>query len=118
MRQLLCLCLAGLSALAAAHAADDWIGREKIRAGWIYAGDGVDKLALFKQQGLNCLITHAGNADTFTQWATEAKRAGIHLIGVVGASFDGEKAGMRRCVFANGYESVLPCPLVSRLSRT
>jgi len=114
MRQLLCLCLTMLAAAAVAHAADDWIGREKIRAGWIYSSNGVDKLAFFKQHGMNCLITHAGNADTFTEWAKGAKAAGIHLIGVVGASFDGEKAGMRRCVFGNGYESVLPCPLEER----
>lgn len=97
-----------------AHAADDWIAREKIRAGWIYAGDGADRLAFFKQYGMNALITHAGNAETFSRWAQEAKRANMRLFGVVGASFDGEKAGMRRCVFGNGYESVLPCPVEAR----
>ncbi len=107
----LALMLAG-GAMAAP--AEDWIAREKIRAGWIYYGDGADRLAFFKQVGMNTLITHAGNAETFTLWAKAAKRAGMRLFGVVGASVDGQKAGMRRCVFGNGYESILPCPLDER----
>jgi hypothetical protein len=114
MRIMVLIMLAVSGAVAVSAAPDDWIAREKIRAGWIYSSDGADKLALFKQHGMNCLITHAGNADTFTQWAKAAKQANMRLIGVVGASFDGEKAGMRRCVFSNGYESVLPCPLEER----
>jgi len=113
MARLLAAC-AALAIVQTGYPADDWIAREKIRAGWIYSSNGTDKLALFKQHGMNCLITHAGNADTFTQWARAAKQADIRLIGVVGASFDGEKAGMRRCVFGNGYESVLPCPVEER----
>ena len=117
---------AGVLALAGAllwlsgttRAADgDWIAREKIRAGWIYTSDGTDRLAFFQRCGMNALITHAGNAETFTLWAKEARKVGMHLFGVVGASCDGEKAGMRRCVFANGYESVLPCPLDERYWR-
>lgn len=114
------LALAGALLLASGAqglAADDWISREKIRAGWIYASDGTDRLAFFKRYGMNALITHAGNAETFTLWAREAKTAGMRLFGVVGASCDGEKAGMRRCVFGNGYESVLPCPLDERYWR-
>ena len=110
-----CVLLAVLPVLhVAAQPAGDWIAREKIRAGWIYAGDGADRLGFFKQYGMNTLVTSAANAETFTLWAREAKTAGMHLFGVVGASFDGEKAGMRRCVFGNGYESVLPCPLEKR----
>lgn len=103
---------------ALAFAAEDWITREKIRAGWIYHSDGADKLAFFKQHGLNALITSAGSTEqdfqTFLQWAQEAKRVQMRLFGVVGASFDGAKAGLRRCVFGNGYESILPCPLERR----
>ena len=110
--------LAALALLAASYVtAADWISREKIRAGWIYTHDGADKLALFKQQGMNALITHARDAETFTHWAQEAKKAGMRLFGVVSASFDGQQAGMRRCVFGNGYQSVLPCPLDQRYWR-
>jgi hypothetical protein len=96
------------------QAADDWIAREKIRAGWIYHRDGAERLGFFKQHGMNTLITSARNRETFTAWAREAKKSGMRLFGVVGASCDGEKAGMRRCVFGNGYESVLPCPVEPR----
>lgn len=99
-------------------AADDWIAREKIRAGWIYDGDGADKLALFKQHGMNALITHAGrygdDLEPFRVWARQARQADMHLFAVVGASFDVGDTGMRRCVFGNGYESVLPCPVEER----
>ena len=96
------------------RAADDWIAREKIRAGWIYHRDGAERLGFFKQHGMNTLITSARSRETFTAWAREARKSGMRLFGVVGASCDGEKAGMRRCVFGNGYESVLPCPVEPR----
>ena len=112
------LACAGLWMASASAAPDDWIAREKIRAGWIYTSDGAERLGFFKHNGLNTLITHAGRTEadlaTFRKWAVEARRTGMHLFGVVGASFDGQAAGMRRCVFANGYESVLPCPLDDR----
>ncbi|NOZ22838.1 MAG: hypothetical protein GXP25_17310, partial [Planctomycetes bacterium] len=41
------------------QANDDWISKEKIRAGWIYHGDGPDKLKVFRDLGMNALITHA-----------------------------------------------------------
>jgi hypothetical protein len=109
--------LAALGMLVASPAAADWVSREKIRAGWIYAGDGADKLVLFKQHGMNALITSAGDAETFAHWARQAKKAGMHLFGVVSASCNGQRAGMRRCVFGNGYESILPCPLDERYWR-
>ncbi|MEN6644557.1 MAG: hypothetical protein ABFE08_19145 [Armatimonadia bacterium] len=114
MRQVLLLVGILLIGASGARAAEDWISREKIRAGWIYYGDGADKLGFFKQYGMNTLITSAGTPETFTLWAKEAKKAGMRLFGVVSASCDGEKAGMRRCVFGNGYESVLPCPVEKR----
>ncbi len=117
MKRVLYVLIAAWSLLAASRATADWIGREKIRAGWIYAGDGADKLALFKRYGMNALITHAGDAKTFALWAREAKKSHMHLFGVVGASFDGQQAGMRRCVFGNGYESILPCPVEDRYWR-
>lgn len=95
-------------------AADDWIERGRIRAGWIFARDGVERLEFFRQYGMNALIVSARDSEAFSEWAREAKQAEIRLFGVVGASFDGEEAGMRRCVFSNGYESVLPCPLEER----
>ncbi|MBM4082543.1 MAG: hypothetical protein FJ278_22755, partial [Planctomycetes bacterium] len=109
--------LLGALAMATSWAEEkkpDWIAREKIRAGWIYHGDGKDKLHFFKKHGLNALITHAGKPEVFDEWAKEARRAGMHLIGVLGFSFDAEKAGMRRCVFGNGYESVVACPTDER----
>ncbi len=109
---LIAACL--IATLTPVRADDDWVGREKIRAGWIFAGDGVERLAFFKRRGMNCLILHAGNREAFGQWATEAKRTEMRLIGVVGASFDGQAAGMRPCVFGNGYESVVPCPVEPR----
>lgn len=92
----------------------DWIAREKIRAGWIYYGDGVDKIQVFKDLGMNALITSAANAERFDEWARESRRVGMHLFGVLGFSFDAEKAGMRRAVFGNGYESVVACPTDER----
>lgn len=112
------LALLSLHLSAAMAAPDDWIAREKIRAGWIYHTDGADKLAFFKQQGLNALITHASKTtegfESFRLWAREAHRAQMHLFGVVSASYDVGDSGLRRCVFGNGYESVLPCPLEER----
>ena len=64
---------------------------EKIRAGWIYYGDGADKLRFFKEQGMNALITSTANAETFDMWAKEAKRAGMRLFGVLGFSFDARR---------------------------
>jgi hypothetical protein len=94
--------------------ADDWIAREKIRAGWIYHHNGPDKLAFFKQYGLNTLLIHAGNREHFSLWAKEAKTAGMRLFGVVGASYEVGQTGMRPCVFGNGYQAVIPCPLEER----
>ena len=116
-RALLATVLLAAGAAGAADSGSDWIRREKIRAGWIYAKDGVERLAFFKNHGMNALITHAGNPESFTLWAQAARRADMRLVGVVGASFDGAAAGMRRCVFANGYESVVPCPQEERYWR-
>jgi hypothetical protein len=92
----------------------DWIMMEKIRAGWIYHGDGVDKVQVFKDLGMNALITDASNRAKFDEWTKESRRAGMHLFGVLGFSFDAAKAGMRRTVFGNGYESVVACPTDER----
>jgi len=106
--------LLAIAPLCGQGANSDWIAREKIRAGWIYQGDGVDKIQLFKQHGLNALVTSARDPAAFEDWAKEAKRVGMHLFGVLGFSFDAEKAGMRRAVFGNGYESVVVCPTEER----
>ena len=67
---------------------DDWISKQKIRAGWIYHGDGPDKLKVFRDLGMNALITSARKPELFDQWALEAKKVpGMHLIGVL--SFSG-----------------------------
>ncbi|NOZ22338.1 MAG: hypothetical protein GXP25_14760 [Planctomycetes bacterium] len=95
------------------QANDDWISKEKIRAGWIYHGDGPDKLKVFRDLGMNALITHA--SEKFDEWALEAKKVpGMHLFGVLGFSGYAEKLGVRRAVFGNGYESVVPCPCDER----
>lgn len=107
------LCLLFVTSICTV-AADDWIAREKIRAAWIYHSDGVDKLAVFKRHGLNALVTSAREPERFAEWAKEAKRAGIHLFGVLGFSFDAAQAGMRRAVFGNGHESVVACPTDER----
>ena len=96
----------------------NWIEREKIRAGWIYHSDGIEQIERFKKEGMNALITSAASAENFDKWARESRRAGMHLFGVLGFSFDAQKAGvawravrhMRRAVFGNGYESVVACP--------
>ncbi len=88
----------------------NWIGREKIRAGWIYHGDGIEQIARFRKHGLNTLVTSAHNLDVFAEWARESRRAGMRLFGVINFSFDAKKAGMRQAVFGNGYESVVACP--------
>lgn len=116
-RALLAAILLAAGVAGGAAADTDWIRRDKIRAGWIYAKDGVERLAFFKSHGMNALITHAGTPETFTLWAQAARRADMRLFGVVGASFDGAAAGMRRCVFGNGYESVVPCPQEERYWR-
>ncbi|NLB95622.1 MAG: hypothetical protein GX785_07920 [Armatimonadetes bacterium] len=108
---LLALCAGVAGPAIGEERAPDWIAREKIRAGWIYYGDGADKLRFFKEHGLNALITSTANAETFDTWAKEAKRAGMRLFGVLGFSFDAEKAGMRCAVFGNGYKSTVACPL-------
>jgi len=108
------LAMVAAAPLRAQAAPSDWIAREKIRAGWVYYGDGADRLQFFKQQGMNALVTSAGNPETFGQWAQEARRAGMHLFGVLGFSYDAEEAGMRRAVFGNGYESVVACPTDER----
>ncbi|OGV70813.1 MAG: hypothetical protein A3K19_26855 [Lentisphaerae bacterium RIFOXYB12_FULL_65_16] len=94
--------------------APDWIAKEKIRAGWIYNGNGVDKVKLFRDCGMNTLVISARDPAAFEPWSIEARRVGMHLFGVLGFSFDAEKAGLRRAVFGNGYESVVACPLDER----
>ncbi|MEW6358867.1 MAG: hypothetical protein AB1696_21220 [Planctomycetota bacterium] len=94
---------------------DDWISKEKIRAGWIYHGDGPDKLKVFRDLGMNALITSAREPEKFDQWALEAKKVpGMHLFGVLGFSAEAEKLGVRKAVFGNGYESVVACPCDER----
>lgn len=100
-----------------AAAPQDWIALEKIRAGWIYHSDGPDKLHTFKRLGMNALVTHARNREAFDQWAKEARRAGMHLFGVLGFSARADKMGVRRAVFGNGYESVVACPTDERFWR-
>ena len=94
----------------AAQPPSTWIEREKIRAGWIYHSDGIEQIARFKAQGLNALVTSAGSPEAFDKWAAESRRAGMHLFGVLNFSFNAQKAGLRRAVFGNGYESVVACP--------
>jgi hypothetical protein len=88
----------------------NWIEREKIRAGWIYAGDGIEQLERFKKQGMNTLVISAANPSIFGTWARESRRVGMHLFGVIGFSADAKKMGVRQAVFGNGYQSVVACP--------
>lgn len=99
-----------LGGYAMAQAPTNWIERQKIRAGWIYYSDGIQQIERFKMLGMNALITSAADPKVFDQWARESRRVGIHLFGVLGFSFDTQKAGLRRAVFGNGYESVVACP--------
>lgn len=94
----------------ASEPARNWIEREGIRAGWIYHRDGIEQIDRFKRQGLNALVTSAAKPDEFDLWTRESRRVGMHLFGVLGFSFDAEKAGLRRAVFGNGYQSVVACP--------
>ena len=106
--------LCAFAVVWSAHAADDWIQREKIRAGWIYCSDGVDKVQSFRELGMNTIIVSARNGEEFDKWAREAKRTGMHLFGVLGFSGQAQEAGARRAVFGNGYESVVTCPTDER----
>jgi len=116
--------LPGIAILALASPAlaqvsnEDWISREKIRAGWIYHQDGTDKLKVFRDLGMNALITSARKPELFDQWALEAKKVpGMHLFAVLGFSGYAEQAGARKAVFGNGYESVVACPCDQRFWR-
>ena len=104
----------GIGPVFSLRAQENWINREKIRAGWIYHGDGVDKIQVFKKLDMNALVTSARHPDRFDQWAKESKRVRMRLFGVLGFSGYAEKMGARRAVFGNGYESVVACPTDER----
>lgn len=87
-----------------------WIEREKIRAGWIYPGDGIEQIARLKKYGMNTLVISAADSAVFETWARESRRVGMHLFGVLRFSADVKKTGGRQAVFGNGFQSAVACP--------
>ena len=96
-----------------------WIAKEKIRSGYLYARNNTKYAALMRAHGLNTVILkgpfqYKGRlADTLRKcrlWAQACKNEKLHLFLAYNWQPDLKSFSYRRVVYSNGASGIAPCP--------